>query len=542
MDVIANACVGMQTIAFITYNNEVNIMIAPAALMIHLILYLFLNTYRFALTHKGNEILYLFNALLLTGGLSFWIGSESLIWTGLMIPFAFTSVYRWRGAFIGLIMIFAIFIIFELHTVTDPFLLFGGYALYTLSLSVLFHYLMVKSGARRSKKRFFYKQSKNLHVLREISLALQSTLQKNKLMHIFLTAVTAGYGLGFNRAMIFLKKDVYQETFVGNAAIGPLSIQEGHQIWENVVSQRLTLRDFIKLQKEAEENDQELNRKVRDLEFTITDHYPVLKHVIENKDPLLVSTAEWYSHCKMVQKLNDHFDVTKMAVIPLMTRGRAIGVMVIDNIVDGKPFSYEDLDNIMPLATQGAMAIENALLYERTQELVMTDGLTRLRNKRYLETITQDLYTEAKRHHTALAVMMIDLDYFKVYNDTNGHLMGDQVLVQVASLLSNLTPDTGAAIRFGGEEFCVILPGCSQEDAQILAENIRQSINEYPFKSRERQPDGALSASIGLSVYPDNVDEPESLIETADQAVYASKKNGRNRVTVFMSDPKGERS
>ncbi|WP_177304831.1 sensor domain-containing diguanylate cyclase [Salisediminibacterium selenitireducens] len=391
-------------------------------------------------------------------------------------------------------------------------------------------------------KRFFYKQSKNLHVLREISLALQSTLQKNKLMHIFLTAVTAGYGLGFNRAMIFLKKDLDQETFVGNAAIGPLSIQEGHQIWENVVSQRLTLRDFIKLQKEAEENDQELNRKVRDLEFNNAENYPVLKHVIDNKDPLLVNVTEWYSRCKMVKKLNDDFDVKNMAVIPLMTRGRAIGVMVIDNIVDGKPFSYEDLDNIMPLATQGAMAIENAVLYERTQELVMTDGLTRLRNKRYLETITQDLYTDAKLQCIPLAVMMIDLDYFKVYNDTNGHLMGDQVLLQVAEILSDLTPDEGVAIRFGGEEFCVILPGYSKSHALTLAENIRKTINEYPFKSRERQPDGALSASIGLSSYPDCIQEPESLIETADQAVYASKKNGRNRVTVFSSSPKGVQS
>lgn len=510
-----------------------------AALLIHLILFCLLNTYRFSLDQNKDKWLFIFNGLLLTAGLTFWLGTESLVWTGLIIPFTFTSVYIWRGSLISLLIIYTAIVSFELHIYADPLILYGGYALFTLSLASTFHYLHVLGESRRFTKRFFYRQSKNLHVLREVSLALQSTLQKDKLMHIFLTAVTAGYGLGFNRAMIFLKKDLYQESFTGHAAIGPLSVQEGHQIWENVVSQRLTLRDFIKLQKEAEENDQELNRKIRNMTFDNADNYPVLKQVIDKKDPLLVNATEWYSRCQMVRKLYDHFDVTDMAVIPLMTRGRAIGVMVIDNVVDGKPFSYEDLDNIMPLATQGAMAIENAVLYERTQELVMTDGLTRLRNKRYLETIKEGLYANARHQGSPLSVMMIDLDYFKVYNDTNGHLMGDQVLVQVAEILKKHTPDSGVAIRFGGEEFCVILPGFHECEAFALAEKIRCAISEFPFNQRSLQPNGIISASIGLASYPEHYIEPESLIESADQAVYVSKKNGRNRVSIFSSDKKG---
>lgn len=508
-------------------------MSAFIGLSIHFILFVIINAIRFLMPRKPAKMLFVTNFILFTFGISFWLGFESLIWTSLLIPFALVSAFMWRGALISIVILFVFFTSVNIYSIYHPIFLYGGYIIYTLFLAILFQYIIHQNTSRRTVKRYFYRQSKNLHVLREVSLALQSTLQQHKLMHIFLTAVTAGYGLGFNRAMIFIQNEEDQTQFSGRAAIGPLSIEEGHQIWENVVSQRLTLRDFIKLQKEAEENDQELNIKVRECFFQLSEESEGLWHVVQEKDPIIINNLTHFDKCSMMKTMKEKFGVEEMAVIPLLTRGRVIGIMLIDNIVDQKKFTYEDLDNIMPLATQGAMAIENAMLYEQTQELVMTDGLTGLRNKRYLENAIPDLYERAIAKQLPLSALMIDLDYFKNYNDMHGHLMGDQILVQVSGILLDQTPKQGVCVRFGGEEFSILIPAADEEEAELLAERIREKIAGYPFPGSDLQPLGYLSASIGVCSYPSLTGTPEDLIEKADQAVYISKETGRNRVTVF---------
>lgn len=507
-------------------------------LSIHFIIFIFIHAIRFLIPKQPARLLFVANFLLFSFGLSFWLGFESIIWTSFLITFSLVSAFMWKGALLSLIIFFVIFTIGNFHLTYDSFLLYGSHIFFTLTLVSLFHYLKYQSKSRRNMRSFFYRQSKNLHVLREVSLALQSTLQQHKLMHIFLTAVTAGYGLGFNRAMIFLRSESDPGLFSGRAAIGPLSIEEGHVIWENVVSQRLTLRDFIKLQKEAEENDQALNAKVRETHLQLSDKSEGLQHVIEKRDPMILNETDHYENCSMMKMMKLQFGVTEMAAVPLLTRGKVIGIMLIDNIVDGKSFSYEDLDNIMPLATQGAMAVENAMLYEQTQELVMTDGLTGLRNKRYLENAIPVLFERSFKLNDAISVLMIDLDYFKTYNDTHGHLMGDEVLIQVASILSDHTPKRGVCVRFGGEEFAMILPGTGVKDARILSESIRQEIADYPFDGAKQQPMGHLSTSIGICTYPDISNTLDDLIDKADQAVYRSKDRGRNCVTVY-ADEKG---
>ncbi|AOM82860.1 GGDEF domain-containing protein [Salisediminibacterium beveridgei] len=509
------------------------------ALSIIFFIFIFIHAIRFLLPEKLGRLLFIANYLLFTLSLSYWLGFESLIWTSFLISFALISSFVWKGALLSLIILFAIFTIGDFHLTYNPFFLYGTHILYTLILVTLFHYMNHQTKSRRNMRSFFYRQSKNLHVLREVSLALQSTLQQHKLMHIFLTAVTAGYGLGFNRAMIFIRSESDPDRFSGRAAIGPLSIEEGHVIWENVVSQRLTLRDFIKLQKEAEENDQALNAKVRETLLQLSDKSEGLQHVVEKRDPMILNETDHYDSCSMMRMMKSQFGVTEMAAVPLLTRGKVIGIMLIDNIVDRKSFTYEDLDNIMPLATQGAMAVENAMLYEQTQDLVMTDGLTGLRNKRYLEDAIPLLFERSVKQNTSISVLMIDLDYFKSFNDTHGHLMGDEILIQVARILSDHTPIQGVCVRFGGEEFAMILPGTGDKEANILAESIRQDIANHPFEGAEQQPLGHLSTSIGICTYPGVSNSLDDLIDKADQAVYRSKDRGRNCVTIY-GDDRGE--
>ncbi|MBN1518376.1 GGDEF domain-containing protein [Candidatus Sumerlaeota bacterium] len=164
------------------------------------------------------------------------------------------------------------------------------------------------------------------------------------------------------------------------------------------------------------------------------------------------------------------------------------------------------------------------------------DAMTGLYNKAFLFNYLPDELQRSQTLHDKLSLLMIDIDHFKHYNDTNGHRAGDRVLIEVADLLMRSVRDLDVCIRYGGEEFILILPKSSSERAKNLAERLRKKIFEYNFEYGDRQPGGRVTASFGVATFPDQTKSVESLIEIADQALYQSKKTGRNKVTVFGED------
>jgi diguanylate cyclase (GGDEF)-like protein len=129
-------------------------------------------------------------------------------------------------------------------------------------------------------------------------------------------------------------------------------------------------------------------------------------------------------------------------------------------------------------------------------------------------------------------MLFIDLDYFKQYNDTHGHLDGDDLLRAMAVCLKRYLRKSDILARYGGEEFTVILPSTSKKDAQVAAEKIRRFVEEYPFHGQETQPSGNVTVSIGVSTFPDDGSDAPSIVNQADKAMYQAKNSGRNRVCV----------
>ncbi|MBI4160984.1 MAG: diguanylate cyclase [Acidobacteria bacterium] len=172
-------------------------------------------------------------------------------------------------------------------------------------------------------------------------------------------------------------------------------------------------------------------------------------------------------------------------------------------------------------------------LFEETRACVYRDELTGLCNYRYFrEHLGRELH-RGGRSGRPVSLVMIDLDHFKVYNDQNGHEAGNRVLVATAALLSESlrTPDVPA--RYGGEEFALILPDTTKTDAEKVAERVRGRIEAHPYVGRERQPDGKITASLGLATFPADASEPEDLVRRADSALYFAKSNGRNQVHLY---------
>ncbi len=169
------------------------------------------------------------------------------------------------------------------------------------------------------------------------------------------------------------------------------------------------------------------------------------------------------------------------------------------------------------------------------ERLIITDEKTKLFNFRHFKSELQSEIARAKRFGESVSLIMIDADKFKHYNDTNGHVLGDEALIKMARLMKSICRETDKPARFGGEEFAVLLPKTGKEEAVIFAERIRKAIEEAVFVNQEKQPGGNFTASLGVATYPEDCTDAETLVNAADKALYKAKEKGRNRVEASPS-------
>jgi len=221
-----------------------------------------------------------------------------------------------------------------------------------------------------------------------------------------------------------------------------------------------------------------------------------------------------------------HFHTRSILCAPLTSRGRTIGVVQVINRVGGK-FTRDDLKILLTLVEPCAIAIENAMLFQRAEQLTITDDLTKLFNSRYLNLYLTREIKRSKRHEAALAVIFLDLDGFKSINDQYGHLAGSRTLTEVGTILSRSVRETDTIARYGGDEFVVVLPETPAAGAMVIAERIRKAIESYTFLEAQGLV-ARLSASFGIACYPEHALTPEGLIQKADQAMYRVKERSKN--------------
>lgn len=227
-------------------------------------------------------------------------------------------------------------------------------------------------------------------------------------------------------------------------------------------------------------------------------------------------------------KDSDVRPVSSLISAPLISEHRFMGILRLDH-PDAYFYSQDDLRLLTAIGDLGAIALENGELFKKTQNLAIHDELTSLFTKGYfLERLAEE-YKRSVRQNRPLSLLMLDIDYFKKYNDKFGHMAGDIVLKvlsqKITEALSDLTPIIS---RFGGEEFCVVLTGMDGKEAGRIAEGLRKKIEETKIVLR-RQETG-VTVSIGIASIPDDTSDEDELIIKADKAMYEAKQKGRNRV------------
>jgi diguanylate cyclase (GGDEF)-like protein len=193
-------------------------------------------------------------------------------------------------------------------------------------------------------------------------------------------------------------------------------------------------------------------------------------------------------------------------------------------------FSKHDISLLTTISDQIAKVIDKSLLFHHTRELSITDELTGIYNRRYFNQRYEREILRAKRYDRAATVVMIDIDHFKIYNDTHGHLKGDELLKEFSGLLDSIIRKADILARYGGEEFVLILPEIDKKKAIQAAEKFRKTIEKHQFPGGDSQPNGKLSISLGLATYPTDAGDAKALLDVADKSLYAVKSTVRNAV------------
>jgi diguanylate cyclase (GGDEF)-like protein len=207
-----------------------------------------------------------------------------------------------------------------------------------------------------------------------------------------------------------------------------------------------------------------------------------------------------------------------------------VGAYVLAIPKDYFPLSNVNMEASMRLLDAAGLAVSNALLYEKTMQLSKTDGLTGLKNHQEFMESFQAETLRAKRYNGRFTLIMLDVDHFKHYNDTNGHPQGDVLLRKMAELIRDNLKDTDIVARYGGEEFSIMLLETTKDQGREIAERLRGMIDWCKFPKEDTQPDGKVTVSIGVSGFPDDGNNADVLLKAADDALYQAKREGRNRV------------
>jgi diguanylate cyclase (GGDEF)-like protein len=221
---------------------------------------------------------------------------------------------------------------------------------------------------------------------------------------------------------------------------------------------------------------------------------------------------------------------------PIAISGRKVGVLNVTDKSGGGTYDEVDLSLLEIIGPQVALALERAEWQERATEfqlMSITDSLTALPNRRYLEERLAEELNRSKRYDYSMSFLMIDIDDFKAYNDKNGHQAGDLALQITAHCLKGALRSADVASRYGGEEFCILLPQTAMAEAAVIADRIRQRVATTHFPHGKTQPLGRVTISVGVSTFTKNVDTPENIIAAADRALYQAKSLGKDRTEFY---------
>jgi diguanylate cyclase (GGDEF)-like protein len=256
--------------------------------------------------------------------------------------------------------------------------------------------------------------------------------------------------------------------------------------------------------------------------------------VLASGSPMIVRNAD--VEPGLPRTNNRRYRTKSFISFPIAIGGRKIGVINLTGQIDGEPYEAEDLSLVELMASHMALMIDRSRWHKKAEEfqqMSLTDPLTGLPNRRYLEERLFEEVERSKRHGTPLSFLILDVDRFKTYNDLYGHTSADYVLIKTAQALRKCIRTIDMSARYAGDEFCIILPETEVKSAAGIAERLRGEVGRAEYKSDGGKSIGRITISVGVSSFSPSRQSPLSIMETADRALYQAKTRGRNCVVVY---------
>lgn len=236
---------------------------------------------------------------------------------------------------------------------------------------------------------------------------------------------------------------------------------------------------------------------------------------------------------KVDKALNLKNKIKSIMCILIKSSEKALGVIEVFNKTTGEPFTREDFNQLIKLVDQSSILIERALLYQKVEELSITDDLTKLFNTRYLNRSIEMEIQRSLRYRTSVSLIFMDIDYFKDVNDRYGHLVGSKTLAEMGQLLIKNLRSVDVVVRYGGDEFVIVLPHTPPAAAAQIAERIRKAVEKNAFLEKEGYT-LRITASFGVASYPESARSKDELLRLADEAMYKVKYHTRNGVYAII--------
>ncbi len=251
--------------------------------------------------------------------------------------------------------------------------------------------------------------------------------------------------------------------------------------------------------------------------------------VAKERTPLLVPNVSKDPRFSKKADEASSFVTKSIICVPLVNRDKCLGVIELINKVEDESFGDEDLLVLTTLADYTAIAIGNAIFFNKIHELTITDDLTKLYNSRFMQSRLEYEIERARRFHHPLSMIFLDLDYFKEVNDTHGHLAGSKLLVEAAALIVRTIRTVDMACRYGGDEFLILMPDTSKANATVAAKKLCAALKSAVFLKEERL-NLHLTGSFGVASFPEDASGKDELIHRADNAMYTVKNGTRDGV------------
>ncbi|MBI4702406.1 MAG: sensor domain-containing diguanylate cyclase [Deltaproteobacteria bacterium] len=360
-----------------------------------------------------------------------------------------------------------------------------------------------------------------ISLLHQVARLVRESLELAPTCYALLTGVTAGVGLGLNRAMLFLVDDADRRFLRGEAAVGPMDGAEAHQIWEAIEAAAPDLQALNEAGLKQLGSPGPLDRWVRTTRVDVEGPSPVA----------LALRRATTVRAEGTDDLGGLLHLPTAIATPVRGREVLRGVLYADNRFSGRPVDAVTELVFSLVADHGGRAIDAARQYEQVALRARTDALTGLGHHGALMEALGAAVAAARESGTALGLAMLDLDDFKRVNDTLGHLVGDALLAEVAGRLRAHARGGETPFRYGGEEFVILLREVGAAGLPAVGERLRRVLADRPFHPSSGTS-RAITCSVGLAALGPGVADGSRLLDLADRAMLRAKAAGKNRVEV----------